>query len=458
MNKLRNLFVTAAVVLGLGTSSQDIIAQTSNNIHDTITLTSRPFHSPTEQGFIQWRFLNNAGISVTFNEGDSFLFDEERKTLDLGKQTPIHNIPQIIHAISWEEKESYASYTQALDILLRYYNSLDLSWTATIDRASIEQYLWIIPTDSTTIADEWNLHVASSKIDSIQMLIAPELYSMFAKNAFEIGAKNLTWLSGLKDTIQRDNIVEKYKKKQTIDDQTIYAKAAIKKLLLGIDKTQLRKNTSAWQKDFFLESTANNILQTNDIACVWLSTIVHEFCVDMWLHHEAIIHKNHVAIIIYFPDGSTLFCDPLEDWDSGLQEMYLEKVDYHGSHIVVQSDSYLVLTDDADKVLMSTIAFNDSYRMINIDDKKIAQTKIMLLKKALSFQDKNFVAYAALADLLYRMEEFEDAYVYSKKAVELMPHDKQYLKNHLNILVQLPSNQDINKEKYTTMEKINSLK
>jgi len=49
MTKLRNLLVTAAVVLGLGSMSQDIIAQTNNNIHDTLTFTSRPFHSPMEQ-------------------------------------------------------------------------------------------------------------------------------------------------------------------------------------------------------------------------------------------------------------------------------------------------------------------------------------------------------------------------------------------------------------------------
>jgi len=410
-----------------------------------------------EQWFIQWWFFHNAGITVKFTEWESFSFDPETKLLNLGTQTPIHMIPQIMQRMMWEEEDSYTSYTNSLNLILRYYASLDSWWTTMIDRVAIEQYLWIIPTDSTTIADEWNLHVTPSQIDSIQMLVAPELYTMFAKSAFEVGAQNLTWLSGLKDTIQWDKLIDEYRQEKTADEQTIYAKKAIKKLLLGIDKTQLRKNTSTWQKDFFLESTANNILQTNDIACVWLSTIVHEFCTDMGLHHEAIIHKNHVALVIYFPDGSTLFCDPLETWDNGLQEMYLETMNPQGSQIVVQSDSYLVLTDDADKVLMSTIAFNDSYRMINIDDKKIAKTKIMLLKKALSFQDKNFVAYAALADLLYRMEEFEDAYTYSKQAIELMPHDKQYLKNHLNILVELPPSQDINIEKYTTMEKINSL-
>jgi len=450
--------MTAALVLGLGSASQDIIAQARNDIHDTMTLTSRPFSSSIEQSFMQWWFLNNAGISIEFTDGEEFSFARDSNTLRLGERTPIHMIPQIIHAISWEKKESYRSYTSSLDLLLRYYHALEWTWTTTIDRVAIEQYLWVIPTDSTTIADERNLHVSESRIDSIQMLVAPEIYTMFAKNAFEIGAKNLTGLSGLKDIIQWDKLISEYKKQQKIDDQAIFAKNAIKKLLLGIDKTQLRKNTSVWQKDFFLESTAHNILQTNDIACVWLSTIVHEFCMEMWLYHEAIIHKNHVAIVIHFPDGSTLFCDPLKIWSVGLQKMHLEQLDPVGSQIVAQSDSYLVLTDDANKLLMSNIAFNDSYRLLNISDKQVVKTKIVLLKKAISFQPRNFVAYAALADLLYRVEKFDDAYIYSKKTIELMPHEEQYFQQHLNILIELPVNQDINKEIHSTMQQINNLK
>lgn len=118
--------------------------------------------------------------------------------------------------------------------------------------------------------------------------------------------------------------------------------------------------------------------------------------------------------------------------------MHLEALNPNGSQIVVAADSYLVLTDDADKVLMSTIAYNDAYRMRSISDKQTVQTKIQLLSKAIDFEPDNFVAHAALAELLYRREQFDEAYLSSKKAVELMPHDKQYLRTHLDILLKLP--------------------
>lgn len=113
------------------------------------------------------------------------------------------------------------------------------------------------------------------------MLVAPEIYTMFAKAAFETGAKNLSGVSGLKESLQWDSLVEGYAKKTDKKEQTSYAKDAVHKLLHAIEQSKLRKNTNARQKDFFLESTANNILQNEDIACVGLSTIVHDFLQDM---------------------------------------------------------------------------------------------------------------------------------------------------------------------------------
>jgi len=441
-------------------SMDDIVTKQQDNMYTLfandgkITLENTPFQSIELQNIlIQWAAFH-IQTPIVFQTGfaqktGAYFAIDSAKNIIIDSDIPIHALPSLILTLNTSTFHTLPAYAASEELqsqmkaIIWYLYDQQTQWnTSIVD--DIKKYQKLLHDTYQSVdtawhdllhhqADERFMHQLTNTDRDPESTIATSILDKTFEWLYEHGVFSLTQMESIKNISNFARLKEELAKVRTSGTAKQIAdkeRSIIWNIITTIIESDLQREVDPSTISYLDTSIPTKIIESNEISCVWLSLLLHQFFLDLNIPHKGVIIKWHAALVVITSDQKTYYCDASTQTTNHFEEIDYDLTKNTAQEVLIGDREISITLDDVENVLMSQIAYNTTMELQTQPEKKLLYLRLLL-----SMSPLNHVWRYQLAASYYEQKEYNKARDAIHVANAIDPHQWTYYFLEEKILV-----------------------